>query len=305
MFALRRAASRALAAPSFTSSSIRLNASQSIRSYSLLSRAQPALRSTSSPFWQRRFASDDAERAAPAEEANAAEQQEVIEEPILGETTGRPISEVASEALDRNRDTNNNRVFCGNLFFNVTEEQLVQKLSEYGTVKSANIAKDFKGTSKGFGFVTFENAEDARRAIEEGNEQMFEGRTLLLAPGKNKPRGERVPTSRDFTPRPKATPTRTLWIGNLSYDMTDTDLNNLFRPLQNVLDVRVAIDRRTGQARGFAHADFMDVESATKAMQELEKREVNGRRLRLDYGKTYRPQQPNLGGPDEPMAETF
>jgi len=65
--------------------------------------------------------------------------------------------------------------------------------------------------------------------------------------------------------------------------MTDRDLNNLFKGIRNVIDVRVAIDRRTGQPRGFAHADFVDVKSAMEAMKHLEGKETYGRKLRLDY----------------------
>lgn len=65
--------------------------------------------------------------------------------------------------------------------------------------------------------------------------------------------------------------------------MSDADLNKLFRDIRNVIDVRVAIDRRTGQPRGFAHADFTDVESAEKAMGQLQNKEVYGRVLRVDY----------------------
>lgn len=50
-----------------------------------------------------------------------------------------------------------------------------------------------------------------------------------------------------------------------------------------MLDVRVAIDRRSGQPRGFAHADFIDVESAKTAKEVLEKKVVYGRQLRVDY----------------------
>jgi nucleolin len=50
-----------------------------------------------------------------------------------------------------------------------------------------------------------------------------------------------------------------------------------------VLDVRVAIDRRSGQPRGFAHADFTDVESAVTAKKALEQKAVYGRQLRVDY----------------------
>lgn len=65
--------------------------------------------------------------------------------------------------------------------------------------------------------------------------------------------------------------------------MSDRDLNSLFREVKNVIDVRVAIDRRTGQPRGFAHADFTDVASAQNAMKELSGKVVCGRALRLDY----------------------
>lgn len=78
-------------------------------------------------------------------------------------------------------------------------------------------------------------------------------------------------------------PSKTLFIGNMSFEMTDRDLNALFKGIKNVIDVRVAIDRRTGQPRGFAHADFIDVNSAMEAMKVLETKETYGRKLRLDY----------------------
>lgn len=81
----------------------------------------------------------------------------------------------------------------------------------------------------------------------------------------------------------KNEPTKTLFIGNLAFEMSDADLNKLFRDVRNVIDVRVAIDRRTGQPRGFAHADFIDVESATKAFEQLTDKEIYGRKLRVDY----------------------
>jgi len=82
---------------------------------------------------------------------------------------------------------------------------------------------------------------------------------------------------------PKNPPSRTLFIGNMSFEMSDKDLNELFRQVKNVLDVRVAIDRRTGQPRGFAHADFLDVQSATTAVELLKNKEYYGRVLRVDY----------------------
>jgi RNA recognition motif-containing protein len=79
-----------------------------------------------------------------------------------------------------------------------------------------------------------------------------------------------------------------LFVGNLSYDVTDRELNALFRPLKNIRDVRVAIDRRTGQPRGFAHADFTDVESAVIGKRKLEGQQIRGRELKLDFSHSSR-----------------
>jgi nucleolin len=83
-------------------------------------------------------------------------------------------------------------------------------------------------------------------------------------------------------------PGKTLFIGNLAFEMSDADLNKLFRDIKNVMDVRVAIDRRTGQPRGFAHADFVDTESAMKGLEYLQGKEFYGRVLRVDYAASSR-----------------
>lgn len=87
----------------------------------------------------------------------------------------------------------------------------------------------------------------------------------------------------------KNEPSKTLFIGNLAFEMSDADLNKLFRDIDNVIDVRVAIDRRTGQPRGFAHADFIDVDSAVKALSFLQGKDVHGRSLRVDYSAASSP----------------
>lgn len=88
----------------------------------------------------------------------------------------------------------------------------------------------------------------------------------------------------------------------MSFDMSDRDLNALFRSVKNVVDVRVAIDRRTGQPRGFAHADFTDVESAESAMEEMQGKMVGGRALRIDFSTSSG--RANLGDGKGSFGET-
>ena len=127
-----------------------------------------------------------------------------------------------------------------------------------------------------FGYVDFADQRSAARAVETMNQALYEGRRLTVqfsAKKKFEPRA-------DSTPNP---PSKTLFIGNMSFEMSDQDLNDLFRDIRDVTDVRVAIDRRTGQPRGFAHAEFHTEAGAEKAKSVLQDKEVYGRKLRVDF----------------------
>ncbi|MDI1491270.1 MAG: hypothetical protein OHK93_002479 [Ramalina farinacea] len=175
-------------------------------------------------------------------------------------------------------------VYVGNLFFDVTAETLEQKFAEAGPIRETKVMRDGRGLSKGFGYVEFEDADTATRAIELFNMQNFEGRRLSVQFSRPRaPRAQGDLSSYRGPNRARNPPTRTLFFGNMSFDMSDRDLNALFRSVKNVVDVRVAIDRRTGQPRGFAHADFTDVASAESAMEEMQGKMVGGRALRIDF----------------------
>ena len=131
-----------------------------------------------------------------------------------------------------------------------------------------------------FGYIDYTTQEAADAAMERLNMSLFEGRRITVQ------YAARTTNSIDTTHtpnKPMNPPSKTLFIGNMSFEMTDRDLTNLFRGVRNVVDVRVAIDRRTGQPRGFAHADFTDVKSAMESMKLLAEKEIYGRKLRIDY----------------------
>ncbi|KAL2354994.1 hypothetical protein BJ546DRAFT_973910 [Cryomyces antarcticus] len=169
-------------------------------------------------------------------------------------------------------------LYVGNLYFEVREDVLKREFQRFGNVANCRIVYDNRGLSKGFGYVEFDDLESATNAIQGLNSAVFEGRRLAV-----QYHMRREPRGATSEPRELREPSKTLFIGNMSFEMSDKDLNDLFREIRNVLDVRVAIDRRTGQPRGFAHADFVDIESATKAKSVLEKKEIYGRTLRVDY----------------------
>ncbi len=70
-----------------------------------------------------------------------------------------------------------------------------------------------------------------------------------------------------------------LYIGNLSYSTGQDELESLFAEAGNVKDCQLVLDRFTGKSRGFAFVEMADQESATKAVEMINGRDVDGRSL--------------------------
>ncbi|KAK6842212.1 nucleic acid-binding protein [Apiospora arundinis] len=173
-----------------------------------------------------------------------------------------------------------NGIYISNMTWDAGENHLREAFSKFGEIQDITISRDQTGRSRGFGFVTFADAEAAKAAVEECNQSFWHGRRIRVEPRKSNENA--APRTANRTMR-NSEPTRSLYIGNIPYETSDADLNKLFRDLENVVDVRVAVDRNTGWPRGFAHADFADVESATKAHAMISKMELGGRPLRVDF----------------------
>lgn len=86
----------------------------------------------------------------------------------------------------------------------------------------------------------------------------------------------------------KNEPSNTLFIGRIPFELTDRDLQDLFRDVKNVVDIRIPVDRRTGMPRGFAHAEFLNTEFAMRGMEILTRKEPYGRKLKVDFAERKR-----------------
>ena len=91
------------------------------------------------------------------------------------------------------------KVYVGNLPFNVDDEKLRELFSSFGDIQEVQVIKNkFSGRSKGFGFITFTNKEDAEKAIGEMNEKEVEGRNLKVNEAKPMDPDRPRPPRRDF-----------------------------------------------------------------------------------------------------------
>ena len=84
-----------------------------------------------------------------------------------------------------------------------------------------------------------------------------------------------------------------LYVGNLSYQMTDQELNDLFAEAGNVSSAQVVTDRYTGQSRGFGFVEMASEDEAQQAIAAINGRNVGNRALVVNES---RPREGGAGG---------
>jgi RNA recognition motif-containing protein len=83
-----------------------------------------------------------------------------------------------------------------------------------------------------------------------------------------------------------------LYVGNLSFDTTTQDLENLFAEIGTVTSTNIIEDRETGRPRGFGFVEMSSKEEGQNAIAQLNGKEVDGRELKVNEAKP----QENRGG---------
>jgi RNA recognition motif-containing protein len=76
-----------------------------------------------------------------------------------------------------------------------------------------------------------------------------------------------------------------IYVGNLSYDVTDNDLNGVFAEYGTVKRVQIPTDRETGKVRGFAFVEMGTDAEETAAIEALDGAEWMGRNLKVNKAK--------------------
>ena len=84
-----------------------------------------------------------------------------------------------------------------------------------------------------------------------------------------------------------------LYVGNLSFNTSNQDLNDLFSEIGPVQSSNVIEDRETGRSRGFGFVEMANQADGERAIAELNGKEVDGRELKVNEAK---PQDRNGGG---------
>jgi RNA recognition motif-containing protein len=84
-----------------------------------------------------------------------------------------------------------------------------------------------------------------------------------------------------------------LYVGNLSFDTTDQDLEQVFGEIGTVESTNIIEDRDTGRSRGFAFVEMSSKEEGQNAISQLDGKEIDGRQLKVNEAK---PRENRAGG---------
>ncbi|XP_053480461.1 embryonic polyadenylate-binding protein A-like isoform X3 [Ictalurus furcatus] len=171
-------------------------------------------------------------------------------------------------------------VYIKNFGDDFDNEKLRNIFSEFGRTLSVRVMTDEKGRSRGFGFVNYENHEDAQKAVAEMNGKELNGRVLYV--GRAQKRLERQSElKRRFEQIKQERLNRyqgvNLYVKNLDDGIDDDKLRKEFAPYGMITSAKVMTEG--GHSKGFGFVCFSSPEEATKAVTEMNGRIVSTKPL--------------------------
>lgn len=158
-------------------------------------------------------------------------------------------------------------VFVSNLNYATSIEAVTAVFENCGPIKEARLVKDFKGRSKGFGFVVFENLDSMPKALERdrtpiGTRPMFvstyepnkEGHAFKYSTGAEKDK---------------------LFVRGLPFSMSEMEIREAFEVHAPVSEIRL-VTHRNGYSKGTCFIKFADASTAESVRQKMDQTELRG-----------------------------
>lgn len=172
-------------------------------------------------------------------------------------------------------------VFVKNFGDEVDDDKLKEMFEKYGKITSHKVMSLPDGKGKGFGFVCYENPEDADKAVAEMNEQEMENGKRIYV-GRAQRKIERQGELRDKFEKLKEERLKryqgvNLYVKNLDDSVDDERLRKEFAPFGTITSARVMVEE--GRSKGFGFVCFGLPEEATKAVTEMNGRIIGSKPL--------------------------
>ncbi|CCJ28224.1 unnamed protein product, partial [Pneumocystis jirovecii] len=172
-------------------------------------------------------------------------------------------------------------VYVKNIDPEISEAEFEELFKKFGNVTSLSLSVDENGKSRGFGFVNYENHEDAARAVEELHDTEYKDRKLYVCRAQKKhEREEELRKQYEQAKLDKLNKYNgiNLFVKNLDDDIDDERLRQEFSIYGTITSAKIMVDDN-GKSKGFGFVCFSSPDEATKAITEMNQRMVSGKPL--------------------------
>ena len=203
---------------------------------------------------------------------NTADGERAMEELNYTAIKGRPCRIMWSQRDPALRKTGQGNLFIKNLEGSIDNKALHDTFASFGNILSCKVAQDEEGTSKGYGFVHYETAEAANKAIEKVNGMLLNDKKVFV--GHHIPRKDRDSKFDEI----KANFTN-IYVKNIESEVSDDDFRDLFEKYGDVTSAAITRDPETGKSRGFGFVNFVKHDEAAKAVDDLHDKDFKGQKL--------------------------
>lgn len=204
------------------------------------------------------------------------------DEPAVQQVQEEPVAEAAAEEARQGEESYEcGKVVASGMPYTTTEEEIRGLFDKFGPIRSLQLSRfPDSGNFRGLAFVTFESDEVAMKSLELdgheiGNRFMRVERCRITASSKRQKKSE----YQSDPEKPEGC--LSAYVGNLSWNIAEKDLRDFFKS-SRITSIRFAIDKRTGDSRGFCHVDFEDDESLENAVR-MNQSELRGRPVKIAY----------------------
>jgi polyadenylate-binding protein len=174
-------------------------------------------------------------------------------------------------------------VYVKNFGESLDKDSLEKLFSKFGPVLSATVMTDNEGKSKGFGFISFENAEDAEKAVEEMNDYEVPNSEHKLVVCRAQKKSERqAELKRKYEQQKVERMQRyqgvNLYVKNLDDNVDDGMLRQNFESYGKITSAKVMCDENN-RSKGFGFVCFEKPDDATKAVVDMNNKMLGNKPL--------------------------
>ena len=168
-------------------------------------------------------------------------------------------------------------VFVSGIPYETTEDDIRQIFEECGIITEIKMPRyQDSGKNRGYAHVSFKKNSHVKKALEKNGVTV--GKRYLTV---EMSKGEtNAPRKVDFSEVPEDC--CTIMIKNLSYDTTEKELGDKFKPCGAINSIRMVYHSKLGHFKGFAFIDFEQSESVKIALN-LNGKELKGRKMLVDF----------------------